>query len=887
MQDEGLVFSIAERNRFYVEEKFLDQFRGRQPRWGYGALSYVLYKRSYARELPGGGSEEFWQTLQRVTEGTFSILRQRIRETGQRWSDSEAQAKAQEFYRRMWDFKFLPSGRMLWSMGTRALEVKGGSILSNCAFRSTTTIDQDFAAPFCSIMDLLMLGLGVGFDTRGAGKLGICKPIFVDVRHVVEDSREGWIDALRRVLKAFVGGDCIPKFDYSQVRGPGVPLVTFGGTANGPKPLEDLLTSVTGLLTKRIGQLISHGDIVDIANFIGRCVVAGNIRRSSELAIGPAECDEFTGLKDPSGLNALIGQQYQAAQANFHWQTLEAERVAYVQQQRGESPLTAHFAAIQDRIDNVGAMQRATLADDPAWRALEDQINAHPLRTHRWASNNTVMCEPGHDYSGIADKIASNGEPGVMWLENIRRFGRMADPPNDKDSKALGTNPCQPAWATVLTPEGIRTFKDISVGSIIWSGFRWTHVTHKVCTGVKKVFAFRTLHGTFYGTPDHVVLCRGHRVKVGEASHIDHLDLILKPEAPDSVLAENPYRALEQVSATVRVGRLDASAIVARNFVSEEPVFDIRVDDDDHTYVTDGMLVSNCSEISLWNSELCCVPETFPTKHDSFEDYKQTLRMAYLLGKTVMLVPTHDPAINAVISRNRRLGISMAGVASLYEKLGMSRMRNWLDQSYRHLKALDADYSGWMGVPESIKITSVKPGGSCPLLTGHEGGMKFPTARTYMRTMRIGEDSPLIEKLKRAGYRVEPDRYTPCTMVAYFPIYAENADRVASEVPLWEQAAIQRALQAWWSDNQVSATLTFRPEEARDIKHVLEAHETDLKTASFLPLNDHGYVQAPYTVCSSDEYATAMSRIKTVDLDRVGHEVDEKYCDGEKCVVGP
>jgi hypothetical protein len=155
-----------------------------------------------------------------------------------------------------------------------------------------------------------------------------------------------------------------------------------------------------------------------------------------------------------------------------------------------------------------------------------------------------------------------------------------------------------------------------------------------------------------------------------------------------------------------------------------------------------------------------------------------------------------------------------------------------------------------------------------------------------MRTMRIGEDSPLIEKLQRAGYRLEQDRYTPRTMVAYFPIHASGAQRVASEVSLWEQAAIQRALQAWWSDNQVSATLTFKPEEAKDIKYVLEAHETDLKTASFLPLSDHGYIQAPYQPITSDEYANAISRIRSVDLNNVGHEVDEKFCDGEKCVVG-
>jgi len=47
-------------------------------------------------------------------------------------------------------------------------------------------------------------------------------------------------------------------------------------------------------------------------------------------------------------------------------------------------------------------------------------------------------------------------------------------------------NACQPAFATVLTPEGIRQFRDIEIGSTIWSGSRWTKVVNKWSTGIKK-----------------------------------------------------------------------------------------------------------------------------------------------------------------------------------------------------------------------------------------------------------------------------------------------------------------------------------------------------------------------------------------------------------------
>lgn len=46
------------------------------------------------------------------------------------------------------------------------------------------------------------------------------------------------------------------------------------------------------------------------------------------------------------------------------------------------------------------------------------------------------------DYSKIAEKIRLNGEPGLCWLENMRAYGRMADPADYKDKLASGGNPC-------------------------------------------------------------------------------------------------------------------------------------------------------------------------------------------------------------------------------------------------------------------------------------------------------------------------------------------------------------------------------------------------------------------------------------------------------------
>jgi len=67
---------------------------------------------------------------------------------------------------------------------------------------------------------------------------------------------------------------------------------------------------------------------------------------------------------------------------------------------------------------------------------------AAALDSHRWASNNSIMARVGQSYAGPAKRTAKNGEPGYFWLANAQRYGRMMDPPNDKDRRAKGVNPC-------------------------------------------------------------------------------------------------------------------------------------------------------------------------------------------------------------------------------------------------------------------------------------------------------------------------------------------------------------------------------------------------------------------------------------------------------------
>ncbi|HRI89758.1 MAG TPA: fused protease/ribonucleoside-triphosphate reductase, partial [Candidatus Hydrogenedentes bacterium] len=128
------------RERFTLEEEFLAQYSGKQPKWG--PLGYVTFKRTYARVVPGGNgrTEEYWETVRRVVEGCYTIQRNHCRFLKLPWNAQKAQRSAQEMYNLMWEFRFLPPGRGLWMMGTDYIYERGSAALNNCAFVSTEEI---------------------------------------------------------------------------------------------------------------------------------------------------------------------------------------------------------------------------------------------------------------------------------------------------------------------------------------------------------------------------------------------------------------------------------------------------------------------------------------------------------------------------------------------------------------------------------------------------------------------------------------------------------------------------------------------------------------------------------------------------------------------------
>ncbi|MHA1149759.1 MAG: ATP cone domain-containing protein [Promethearchaeota archaeon] len=881
---------------------------------------------------------------------------------------------------------------------THSFALEGNILTGNCGFASTADIDLKYSKAFEFVMDALMLGVGVGFDTKGAGKITIKKPKEMTFTFEIPDSREGWVDALRLTLEAYFLGKQKPIFDFSKIRPAGEPIRGFGGIASGPEPLKEMLEDIGKILDTRIGKPITSLDIVDIMNMIGKCVVAGNVRRSAEISLG-----------NPTDLDFILAKQDQ-----------------------------------------------------------------EKLYSHRWASNNSVFAKKGLNYSFIANQIAVNGEPGILWLENARAYSRMGDKPDYKDKKAAGVNPCGEqtlesfelccvtAKTRIQTKNGAPYIADVVDKEVeVWNGDRWSKVIPFLAAENKEIYRVYISDGSYLDcTADHKWHIKPPTARIfrsietkdlkpgdyiipfeidqefggiyepnafeyglfsgigyidnefpmicvyGEKSKLTDLDvkgtwykeqikegsnepynrLNLKnvidiqlskqlndkqKGLPDVIFSWDKQSILEFIAGLIetdgnlckqvntdnykifgneekirdlqillrRVG-INHSIIYIAGEAGEETIFGTRDYSIYCLYIPsyecgeiptrikkatrigsrytinnrhpNGQLIDRARKQKIVKVEklnksqptYCfsepenhmgvfgnvltyqCLVETFPSRHDSFEEFRETLKYAYLYAKSVTLVNTHWKETNAVMLKNRRMGISQTGIIEAFVKHGRRTILKWCDKAYSYIRKLDEKYSDWLCIPKSIKITTIKPSGTVSLLPGVTPGIHYPHSKYYIRRIRLSKNSDLLEPIKEAGYPVEEDSYSPNTMVAEFPVHEKYFDRSKNEVSIWEQAQNAADYQRYWSDNQVSVTITFKQNEAKEIKHVLECFEDKLKSASFLPIKDHGYKQAPYEEITKEEYETRISKIKPLVLSKSqDRAIGTKFCDGDSCQV--
>ncbi|WP_096436535.1 ribonucleoside-triphosphate reductase, adenosylcobalamin-dependent [Alteribacter populi] len=393
-----------------LTDDFLNEYRGKQPKWGFGGLGYIVYLRTYARKKDDGNLERWDETVQRFTEGNFRIEAQRLEEIGKLTDEAldRLNTEMERFYHLAFNLVILPPGRGLWMSGTKYAE-KVGDAENNCwsvsmrpqAYENGGELRPSFPAVFTFDQAMKGGGVGINVQRKHVDKMPkvsnhldiefICDPYhddfdeverlgvyseegFNDIRLKVEDSRQGWAAALGDVIDAHYNGVEYFAIDISNVRPRGSEIKGFGGIASGPAPLVDMLTKVNNILNNRVNDYVSPTEWGDVVQNIGCCVVAGNVRRTALILIGDKDDQDYIESKNYS---------------------LEKNKVA------------------------------------SQWR---------------WASNNSVdigIDTEREELRNLAVNIFYNGEPGYTNTELSKHYGRIIDGYIENvDGEVEGFNPC-------------------------------------------------------------------------------------------------------------------------------------------------------------------------------------------------------------------------------------------------------------------------------------------------------------------------------------------------------------------------------------------------------------------------------------------------------------
>lgn len=241
----------------------------------------------YARWNDALGRREYWyETVNR----TINFFREDLQERLNFTLPENLQAELTDAILQL---EVMPSMRVMMTAG-EALR-KNNIAAYNCSY---LPIDHPFA--FDEIMLILMHGTGVGFSVERQFVTQLPevpkKLRRTETTIIVEDNKEGWSYALRQLLGLLWAGE-IPKWDTSRVRSAGARLLTFGGRASGPEPLDNLFRFIVNKFLGAVGRKLSSLECHDIACKIGEVVVVGGVRRSAMISLSNLSDDRMRHAK--------------------------------------------------------------------------------------------------------------------------------------------------------------------------------------------------------------------------------------------------------------------------------------------------------------------------------------------------------------------------------------------------------------------------------------------------------------------------------------------------------------------------------------------------------------------------------------------------------------
>lgn len=625
--------------------------------------------------------------------------------------------------------------------------------------------------------------------------------------------------------------------------------------------------------------------ICDIFNSIGICIVAGNVRRSSEIALNNVNDPDFKDLKD-FNLNperGIIG-----------WM----------------SNNTATFDKTEDFDELPNVAKRILNNGEPG---ILNRLNIKRYgRYGKDANNTSSIGREGEEDKGTGLNPCVTGDTliltsnGLIPVKNLigKKFIAIVDgneyPSTDAGFWSSGTKPIVKvtlqngmsvkltANHKILTTNGWKSSTDFAFGDkvILSNNTNYSideyedYVMRSILPYIEK-FSFNSIYRAEY------------EILVNQQIRLAAIGII--SEIVEEYDEENNIKLGYYLSLPNDINSfLNGNETPIQNFsfsvskieqLEPEEVYDCSIPGP-NCFSGNGIILANCGEIILESFEYCNLAEIFPTRCETQEDLMEATFLATTYASIVSLLPTHWTCSNKIIAKNRRIGVSISGITDEVKKTSVTRFIKNCRAMYRLVRKTNSELAAENGVPESIRVTTVKPSGTISQLVGVPSGMHHNEFEYCIRRMRVGNTSKLCDILKSAGYEWEYDKSAgEGTLVFSFPLH-QGDGRTAEDVSPWEQASLLAMMQREWADNSVSCTITVKPDTHGDeLEHLLAQYAPVIKCLSVLPVTPMGvYEQMPYEKISKEKYEEMLSRVKVIDTTELDdHATGTRGCDGDTC----
>ena len=294
-----------------------------------------------------------------------------------------------------------------------------------------------------------------------------------------------------------------------------------------------------------------------------------------------------------------------------------------------------------------------------------------------------------------------------------------------------------------------------------------------------------------------------------------------------------------------------------------------------------------CSEIILRPNQFCNLSEVVLRAEDTEESFLQKVELAAILG-TLQATLTDFRYLRKRWKDNTEeealLGVSITGVL---DNPKLARDSKLLDKGRDRAVKVNKAWAAKLGINQSAAITCIKPSGTVSQLVNSASGCHPRFSEYYIRRVRGDKKDPMSEALIRAGVPYEDDRFNNSAYVFSFPISSPKNAITASKMGALEQLSLWKALQDNWCEHKPSMTCYYRDEEFLEVGQWVYNNFDKVSGISFLPYDEHVYVQAPYEPITKQEYDKLVKQMPTeIDWDINEYSDETTGAQELACVAG-